>query len=245
MSKVYMVNVGANMGDAGMARSPVFPDRSFVFVTFPDPESCAEYPAACRPYVREVTTTHADPDWDNLTYGDICNNGRARALLSVVPGDILLFWGLLWRTTDANQSVWSVSDRGWYLLGSLQVRIVLEAGTLLSTLPPEEATRAASNAHVVGGRVDPDAMTRIFLADRAASGRFQKAVDLEIGLDGGLMHRVFRTAGGELVRWKESPKWSSVFRSCRAVLDTTNPSDRVRLDDLKASMAKCNTLHSI
>jgi hypothetical protein len=42
-------------------------------------------------------STHCDPDWGNLTYGDKCSNRRAAALRRVEAGDILLFWGMLWR----------------------------------------------------------------------------------------------------------------------------------------------------
>jgi len=91
MSKIYLINVGANVGHQSEARSPIFDNGSFEFVSFPDPVRSTPYPAAVRPYLRRgVKTTHPDPDWANLTYGDFCFNQRARALLKVECGDILL-----------------------------------------------------------------------------------------------------------------------------------------------------------
>jgi len=76
-------------------------DGFFVCVPFPwNGWDARQYPAACRPFIRTPTnSTHDDPDWPKLTYGDDCANGRAGNLRHVTEGDILLFWGLLWDNT--------------------------------------------------------------------------------------------------------------------------------------------------
>src|SRR5437868_14028056 len=103
MSKIFLVNVGANVKHQARARSPIFDNDRFIFVSFPLTEGeepgLKPYPPAARPFTRNVGIyeTHADPDWDNLTYGDYTANGRAAALKRAAPGDVLLFWALLWR----------------------------------------------------------------------------------------------------------------------------------------------------
>ncbi len=61
------------------------------------------YPSSAWPFTNGVPhfQTHADPDWENLTYGDNCANARAGSLAKAVPGDILLFWSLLWTNSGA------------------------------------------------------------------------------------------------------------------------------------------------
>jgi hypothetical protein len=54
------------------------------------------------------------------------------------------------------------------------------------------------------------------------------------------MHRVVRTADGKHVRWKESPRWNSVTRSCRAILDSGDIHDRVRASYLADHIAEKN-----
>ena len=75
MSKVYLVNVGANTSHSPIARSPIFNNGQFIFVSFPtrDKRFTRPYSAEVMPFVRrsDIHDTHADPDWQNLTYGAI------------------------------------------------------------------------------------------------------------------------------------------------------------------------------
>jgi hypothetical protein len=178
--------------------------------------------------VRERIKCHLDPDWNRLTYGDRCGNPRAKSLLKVKERDILLFWALLWKT-DHGGVVFDSGDRGWYLIGALRVEGILKSGERIDTLPRDARHRAAFNAHVVDGKVKEREGERVFVgsSDLRHSRRFATAVDLEVYRDGGLMHRVVRTADGKHVRWKESPRWNSVTRSCRAILDLENKHDSV------------------
>ena len=139
-----------------------------------------------------------------------------------------MFWALLWKT-DHGSVIFDSGDRGWYLIGAQRVEHILESGERIDTLPRDTRQRVGFNAHVVDGKVKERDGERVFVgsSDLRHSRRFATAVDLEVYHDGGLMHRVVRTADGKHVRWKESPRWNSVTRSCRAILDLENRHDRV------------------
>jgi hypothetical protein len=246
MAKIYLINVGANRSHADSARSPIFLDGTWIFVPFPrgkPTRTGQEFPEATFPYmrVRDGIKCHLDPDWDRLTYGDRCGNPRAKSLLKVREGDILLFWALLWKT-DHGDIVFDSGDRGWYLIGALRAAHILKSGERIDTLPRDTRQRVAFNAHVVDGKVKEREGERVFVgsSDLRHSRKFATAVDWEVYHDGGLMQRVLRTADGERIRWKESPRWNSVTRSCRAILDLEDKHDRVRASYLADRIAKTN-----
>src|SRR5439155_17111876 len=123
----------------------------FEYVSFPDPNRATRYPTSVRWFVSpDVKTTHLDPDWENLTYGDFCKNARARALTKVEHGDILLFWGLLWRTPTRQSSIWMSEDRGWYLMGAIRVKRILTSGESIASFAADERRRLSRNDHVKG-----------------------------------------------------------------------------------------------
>jgi hypothetical protein len=226
MSSIYLINVGANVAHQAKARSPIFPDGRFEYVSFPDEDRSTRYPSSVRRFVREgVSTTHLDPDWTNLTYGDFCKNRRARALANVEPGDILLFWGLLWRLPNLRSTVWATQDRGWYLMGAMRVKRVLSSGQSIKLLPPNDRERLRHNDHIEHDCVEGREHVRVFLAGRKYSRKFEHAVDLQIYEVRSLLTAVVTTADGKTIRWYERPRWNSVTRACRAILclsDTTH-----------------------
>jgi hypothetical protein len=227
MPTVYLVNVGANVAHKSEARSPLFDDGTFRFVTFPDKDCRMEYPAEARRFVRDPVRmrTHLDPDWSNLTYGDCCGNPRAGALLRVKQDDILLFWGLFWRVGAPAASVWDSTEKTWCLLGALRVEGVLEAGESVAHLPPVERRRALENAHMRGNRVERRESVRVFLGNLKYSARFRRAVDLGVYRDDSLLKRIVRARDGRPIRWHEPPRWNSVTRSCRPILDLSLKAD--------------------
>jgi hypothetical protein len=222
MSKVFFINVGANSSDSSRARSPIFKDDRFVFVPFSfknqGANGLAEYPKATRKFIRnmEDRSTHCDPDWENLTYGDNCANRRAAALRRVKVGDILLFWGMLWRNEGKSWESFT-GERGWYLLGALRVSQILEAGHTPKDATPANAKRAAKNAHLVDGVVGKG--QRIFIGSKRYSQLFRKAVDLQLTQHSGLLFRTIRAANGEPLRLNGKIPWNSSTRSCRVVWD--------------------------
>src|ERR1700741_5161766 len=121
---IYFINVGANTAHTSKARAPLFPNDNFEFVPFPDEDCIAPYERALWAFVCDPVNlrTHPDPDWRNKTYGDNCRNRRAKALLSVIPGDILLFWGLFWKVGHGS-AVFDVrqDQKRWCIFGALTV----------------------------------------------------------------------------------------------------------------------------
>jgi hypothetical protein len=244
MAQIYLINVGANTSHGGKARGPIFPDGTWVYMPFPREKSNAKgqpFPDLTRRFVsvgRDIKC-HLDPDWQRFTYGDCCKEPRAVSLSKAKIGDILLFWGLLWRT-DHDVSIFKSRAKGWYLFGALRIEYILEEGQKIDTLPSDIRQRAGRNAHVCDGRVEKGHRERVFVGSRRPSRRFERAVDLEVNRDGGLMHRIVRTADGRKIRWNESPNWKSVTRACRAILDLDKPGDRTVATDLARCIRKEN-----
>jgi hypothetical protein len=188
----------------------------------------------------EKQKTHLDPDWANLTYGDFCRNRRARALLSVIEEDLLLFWALLWRIKDYDADVFDSNDRGWYLIGALRVQSLLKAGQSVTSLPPALQGRGLSNAHMRGNSVETRQHVRVFIGNVIYSMRFESAVDLQIRNDNGLLRRTIRSKKGLELLWDRSPRWSNSIRLCRAILDIGNGEDRAKANIIRDAIAHGN-----
>ena len=150
--------------------------------------------------------THNDPDWQNLTYGDDCRDPRSTALRNVVEDDILLFWALLWRNTVRAWDTFT-GERGWYLIGALRVREILEAGQRPTDAKPTRIARAQESVQFVRGRLDTS--NRLFLGCTRYSRLFPAAVDLQVGKPSGLLYRTLRTAQGTPLRLGAKPDWNS------------------------------------
>ncbi|MBI1731808.1 MAG: hypothetical protein HYR49_03435 [Gammaproteobacteria bacterium] len=231
MNSVYLVNIGANTSHSAKARSPIFANGSFIYVPFPTrrPKPGPGYPAEALPFVRSVgrRCTHADPDWEGLSYGDRCSNPRAASLRSVAVGDILLFWGLLWRNVGADWAGFT-RDRGWYLLGALRVEEIAESGQSLQRVSSRNRARAARNAHFLSGHGVAPKDERVFLGAGRYSTRFSRPVDLAVSKPSGLIYRAFTSSGGALLSYGMSPSWRSSLRSCRKIWDLRDRADRAR-----------------
>lgn len=240
MHRIYLINIGANTAHQKLARCPIFNDGSFVYVSFPDEEGKQGYPKAARSFLSSncPASTHLDPDWNNLTYGDNCKNPRARALLQAGRNDILLFWALLWANTNKN---WT-GERGWFFIGAIRIEEILEAGDSFQKAKFGNQKRARNNAHIVGGKVmkRQERIDRVFIGFRKNSTLFHKAVDLEIGKDNGLFQKAIRTADGRKVNWNEPPRWNSVTRSCRAILNLEVPEERHRANLIRDAIHQKN-----
>mgnify|MGYP007062755389 CR=1 FL=1 len=239
MSKIYLINVGANTAHTSQARGAIHPDGSFVYVSFPEDGCGQHYPVEAQQHVKngDAQLTHLDPDWDRLSYGDNCANPRARALGNVVPGDWLLYWALLWSVPDKKSSALGSNAKGWYLIGALKVSHVLSSGASLAELPSRLQVRAKFNAHVEQERrVEGRPMARVFLSDEAVSLRFNRAVDLGIGRAESLLQQVVLAADGRRLGWNSKPKWNSSTRACRAILNLDSEGDRERITTLEKAI---------
>jgi hypothetical protein len=222
MSKIYLINVGANSQHSSIARSPRFANGKFVFVPFPykGDMQVRPYPVRCKPFVNTDDPTHDDPDWQNLTYGDDCANRRAAALGRVVEGDILLFWGMLWENTGDKWDDFSKpTQAGWYLIGALHVAEILKGSQRPTDARPNHIARAAQNIHFENGQLSEK--EHVFIGERRHSAIFPKAVDLKVYEPDGLMYRTMRAASGAPLALNGRPRWYSSLRSCRALWDLT------------------------
>jgi hypothetical protein len=228
MSKIYLVNVGANSQHYSSARSPLFADGTFVFVPFPcdGGPHVRPYPSRCQPFTsRTVDHTHDDPDWPNLTYGDDCANGRAGALKKVDEGDILLFWGMLWENKGSKWQDFN-GERGWYLIGALRVSEILTGGQRPVDARPDHIARARRNVHFKKG---PLCNThRVFIGNPSYSSQLRKAIDLKVNEPDGLMYRTILTADGSPLVMGSRPHWRSSLRSCRQIWDLSVEEQRQR-----------------
>ena len=198
MSKVFLVNVGANTSDASRARSPIFKNGRFVYVPFSfkrrGNDGHKDYPKATRPFIRAMygRSTHCDPDWENFTYGDYCLNRRASALSNVRSGHILLFWGLLWHSMTKNWDGFT-GEKGWYLFGAFRVdEVLIQRQRPTDASTPDNRKRAAQNVHFYRGILDTG--NRVFIGSRRYSKRFPKAVPFytEDRVARGRLHRMVR-----------------------------------------------------
>jgi hypothetical protein len=242
MSRIYLINVGANKEHYSVARSAKFKDGSFQFVTFPrDPDDSTgqRYPDRMKPFVREKSRhTHLDPDLENLTYGDFLGNPRAKALKNAGVGDVLLFWGLLCNHAGKNRNNfgdgWSGFEEGqeslgWYLLGAMRIAHVMYYPQRVKDIPQKYQYRARLNAHVNKRKGSVDEKDNVvFIADRARSAIFKYAVDLGVRSRNGLIYKAFRASDGTPISLKG---WQSYLRSCRCIFDLnpeTSDRDTVR-----------------
>lgn len=230
MSKVFLVNIGANRSHSSIARSPIFPDDHFIYVSFPTKSTTGavcSYPPELRPYVRTsgVCQTHLDPDWDSLTYGDYLANPRAAALKRASSGDILLFWGLLWRNSSRRWDGFT-GKYGWYLIGALRIEEILDEGQTPHDAKPLNTRRAAKNVHFYRGVLDRG--HRVFVGSKRYSALFPKAVDLQINHNSGLLFRTVESADGERLKRNGKIPWYSATRTCRAIWDLEEPRQRAR-----------------
>lgn len=247
MSRIYLVNVGANTSHGVRARSPIFKDGSFKYVSFPyrtdDADEAPAYPRDLVPFVRMEKLagweTHADPDWLRLTYGDYCKNARAAALAKAQPGDTLLFWGLLWENRGQSWSGFT-GAQAWYLLGAMRVKYAVGNRAELMRLPRSDQARARANAHFAGGSNLPDGH-RVFLGDEARSIRFARAVDLEAARPDGLLFKAFTMANRTPLPSSGKPHWSSCLRACRVMWDLGNADDRARAKLVQRAISRRNS----
>jgi len=215
-----------------------------------------------RPFVRapDNRRTHCDPDWVNLTYGDVCSNRRAAALRNVERGDILLFWGMLWENNCSdrmscmgkNESCWKefTGKRGWYLLGALRVAEIVKTKQDIENLAPADQRSVLENAHCLNGRWLTG--ERVFLGEenKKHSRLFDKSVEFWVPKmeqkyesnkwKNSLLYRTCRAADGNCLSLKGSPRWYSSLRPCRKMWDLNNSEQRERAEIVRDAIQKVN-----
>lgn len=249
--RVYLANVGANASHR--FASPIFEDGAFEFLPIPEggrglddsPQMVryrdlrSHYDAA-RGLTRYLPerywgyACHYDPEFETLTYGDMCGaNGRAAGLRAIREGDALLFVVRMERWRGGART----GEFGFYLIGGLRVEWILPGVT--QPLTGRDAERAAANAHVRRARADGDWNGFwVFGGLPSLSRRFERAVPVNREV----CDKVLRDASGDRWRWpghrSELAVIGSYTRTCRRVLDTSIPEQARRAEVLRAWVAR-------
>jgi len=125
-------------------------------------------------------------------------------------------------------------------MGAMRVKIVLSSGESLESLPTNDRKRLRQNDHVRGDRVEGREHVKVFLADRKYSRKFDRAVDLQIYADDSLLIAIVKTSDGKNIMWYERPRWNSVTRACRAILDLSDPTHAKRARILRDAIRAKN-----
>jgi hypothetical protein len=242
MTRIFLINVGANSSHQSKARCPLFPDGSFIYVPFPleGNNGTYPYPKEAWPFTNGLCwyQTHADPDWENLTYGDDVRNPRAAALKTAERGDILVFWSLLWDNPGDDWTSFT-NRQSWHLIGSLRVEeILFFPGDSLSDVSSRNRERAACNVHFRTNTLADGNI--VFIGDLKHSRLFEYAVPLVRNLTRStLLYRIFRTANGERLPLI-GKHWNSYTRTCRAICDLDDHDGHRRAVILRDAIAELN-----
>ena len=246
MTRIYLANVGANTSHR--FASPIFEDGAFEFLPIPESPRL-DSPRAVRyrdlrPHDsrRDLSryvpprlwdrACHNDPEFETFTYGDECDDhARAVGLRGLQPGDVLLFL--------AGLEHWAGDERtgqyGFFLVGGLRIDWVLPR--VAQEPAGRDGERSARNAHVVRGRCTGSWDGFWVFGGSDESRRFERAVPITRDI----CERVFRTASG--TPWKWAPDRSdlqtigSYTRTCRCVLDASDPEQQRRAEALREWIA--------
>ena len=249
--RIYLINVGANSAHENKAKSPLFVkagikrDYNFCYVPFfatGSPKVATnEYPPRCVPFLNPrhrasvARFAHVDPDWENLSYGDCCDEPRGATLKNARANDIFLFWGVLHHNTGTDWQGFEAGAKGWYLFGCLRIENVVSAKTALSLLSPEKRNRALKNIHFSRCNQLPED-DYVFLGDPIHSKLFNSAIDLRVNDEDGLIYRAFTTANGAPLSRNGRPRWFSSLRSSRIVIDLAKQDHRSRGEILRQAI---------
>lgn len=205
--KAVLVRIAAD-ASYGAWNGPVDPDSGkFVYVPIPEHEGTQFHPGCQRPYtevlpaLERFTTEHAggkatkhtrlpkhllgaamhlDPDFEQLTYGDV-GNRRGAEIAKMSDGDLVVFYAGL-------RPIRPCEHRLVYaLVGSLVVKEVVSAVTV-------PTARAGENAHTRKlKRGDHDIVVR---AKPGVSGRFSQCISI-----GEYRDRAYRVRPDILEAW--------------------------------------------
>ena len=246
--RIYLANVGANTSHG--FTSPIFEDGTFEFLPIPEELNCdspyaVRYCDLCSYYAPDHnlcsyiprrfwdTVCHNDPEFETFTYGDIYHNSnRGSALKQLRIDDILLFLAGLKSWADGKPT----EEYGFYLIGGFRIDSVLRK----MTQPPDgwEGDRFAKNAHVVRGKITGEWSGDWLFGGSNQSRRFHRAVPLTRAI----CEKVFRDAYGAPWKWRSTQTNLQVIgsytRTCRCVLDTSDPEQKRRAAILREWITK-------
>ena len=190
--RLYVANVGVNTRDASKLglKSPVFPDGTFEFVPITEDDRFSRaagiptyhYLPSWTGRVRCLAEllpervrryrTHADPEFETFTYGDV-ETPRAANLALIQPDDQLWFLARLWN----HDGIRWTGDHDFYFIGYIQVEqnLTFAAGTQTADISVKVRKRIENNAHfrrLLAGHRD---WFRVLLGRPRTSCRFNRA----------------------------------------------------------------------
>ena len=246
--RLYVVNVGVNMSDAGKRglRSPVFPNGTFEFVPIKEEarfsqaegiRSYSELPswtgrarslADFLPQRVRQYRAHVDPEFETFTYGDILSV-RATNLAGIVRGDQLWFLARLW---DHDGTRWT-GGSGFYFIALIEVEQnrFFAAGSRANGIRPALRERIRNNAHYHRLLAGDTAAFRVLCGKQAASWRFRRALKVTPKVAGVLFggsydesNGVFRQGSKILTNKNGRPRrfdrFGSITRTIQCFLDS-------------------------
>ena len=246
MTRIYLANVGANTSHR--FASPIFEDGAFEFLPIPESPRL-DSPRAVRyrdlrPHDsrRDLSryvpprlwdrACHNDPEFDTFTYGDECDDhARAVGLRGLQPGDVLLFL--------AGLEHWAGDERtgqyGFFLIGGLRIdwvlpRVTQEPAGRDRRAVRSERPRRARALHRFLGR---------FLGVR----RIGRVAQVRAGGPGnqGYLREGVQDRLGQSLEWapdrSDLQTIGSYTRTCRCVLDTSDPEQQRRAEALREWIA--------
>ena len=267
MNRIFVVRVGADTTYSPL-RSPVFDKGRFEYMPIWEGEKeggkwrsppidykhpmlrycdipCSNMPDHMLdefvPKNRSQWPAHNDPEFESMTYGDVCeHSARARNLIDnpkkdwtgVRQGDYLFFLARLERH-DGNRFT---NKAGFYFVGYFHIEKVYNPIQVQKLLDSSKETKIGMNAHVLRAKAEPnflwtDKRYKFWVFKGGAdSRRFTYALEAEWDW----LYSVFRDAHGN--HWKKMANQStlqrimSYTRTIRCQIDPRDPQQRHRYD---------------
>lgn len=258
--KLFVVNVGVNKSDASKRKmkSPIFSDKTFEFIPIKeskkDVKYCDDYSLynsikcfnntknTLAKYLSDelhIYNAHNDPDFVNLTYGDVYSS-RAGNLRKVSNDDIILFLARLYDFDSAREKFLNTSSL--YFISYFDVDKNLEFDKN-SIVPVNKRIR--QNVHYKKLKKGKGEKFRVITGKKSNSYRFKKAIQITEEIAALLFNASYdkqrglfiSTEDGKLVKNKNGEirrfeKFPQITRSIQHFLDSKNKTEAESLKKL-------------
>ncbi|NCS89281.1 MAG: hypothetical protein GW789_11150 [Ignavibacteria bacterium] len=250
--KLFVVNVGVNKSDASKRKmkSPIFSDKTFEFIPIKEKKTDVEYCDNSSRYksIKCFNNTkknlaeylpdelhnyyaHNDPDFVNLTYGDVYSS-RAGNLKNVSEGSIILFLARLYDYDSEKEKF--LNSSSLYFVSCFEVEANLE---FKKNVNPKVNKAVINNAHYKKLQKGYKKNFRIILGKKSGSWRFKKAIKITEEIAELLFNGTYDTRTDQFVNGKaivnnknEKPRkfenFAQITRSIQHFLDDENKNEK-------------------